>query len=613
MPLTRAQVPQELLPPPKSRLRIRTRALFTLDFTMPYPPQILMSAVPFLEPPLHAGLASRLDSESENESVPSLHRKSSARTYKVFTIETLVEPLVSAFKDNDASYISTFLSTYRSFGTTKQVLEVLFKKYGYIPGNGGPQDQIKNAISSILGLWLNQYPEDFYELPDFPCLRLLVDYTGLNMPGSELEQRARLLLAHMEHLKPTEAEPEAPEPALELHRVPASALVAALELEAAPPAAPESAPSPAPAVTPELRQVLAPTPGPSWPSLVSTMHEMREEKLNILSFPPKLVAEQLTMMDVELFKKVVPYDCLGSIWSQRKKKGKEHLAPTVRATVTQFNSVVHCVITTCLGDRSMKAPDRASVVEHWIEVARECLIHRNFSSLHAILSALQSTPISRLKDTWAEVSSHSSQTFKKLCKNKNTLIRDLPIKLNPAGTQLGGQSPGSVVGDRVKAADPGPPAGREELVSSLTPCETLDTLLPFLGPLFSYLENGREGISKFATLKMNPKRAQKGQQQKGVIQGTVPYLGVYLTDLVMLDTALPDFLDGGLINFQKRRKEFSVLQEIKLLQWACQHYTIMAQEQFETWFQGMERLTETESYNLSCELEPRTQQSSKKT
>lgn len=69
---------------------------------------------------------------------------------------------------------------------------------------------------------------------------------------------------------------------------------------------------------------------------------------------------------------MVPYHCLGSIWSQRDKKGKEHLAPTIRATVTQFNNVANCVITTCLGDRSMKASDRARVVEHWVEVARVC-------------------------------------------------------------------------------------------------------------------------------------------------------------------------------------------------------------------------------------------------
>lgn len=67
---------------------------------------------------------------------------------------------------------------------------------------------------------------------------------------------------------------------------------------------------------------------------------------------------------------MVPYHCLGCIWSQRDKKGKEHLAPTIRATVSQFNSVANCVIATCLGDRSLKPQQRAKVVERWIEVAR---------------------------------------------------------------------------------------------------------------------------------------------------------------------------------------------------------------------------------------------------
>ncbi|KAK1332866.1 hypothetical protein QTO34_006397 [Cnephaeus nilssonii] len=48
----------------------------------------------------------------------------------------------------------------------------------------------------------------------------------------------------------------------------------------------------------------------------------------------------------ELFKKVLPHQCLGSVWTKRAKSGKKHIP----ATITQFNHVATCVITTCLGD-----------------------------------------------------------------------------------------------------------------------------------------------------------------------------------------------------------------------------------------------------------------------
>ncbi|XP_029777017.1 ral guanine nucleotide dissociation stimulator isoform X1 [Suricata suricatta] len=652
----------------------------------------------------------------ENESALNVYETCKVRTVKAGTLEKLVEHLVPAFQDSDLSYVTVFLCTYRAFTTTQQVLDLLFKsrygrcddlmafsRYNYIlpysDEDGGPQDQLKNAISSILGTWLDQYSEDFCQPPDFLCLKQLVAYVQLNMPGSDLERRAHLLLAQLEHAELPEPEPEAllpvlkpapelepapaptlvpapelkpapapapapaldlepalapesdpelepaptpapepelelasapaptpapepelelvpppaptpapepelelvpppapepelelvpvpapisapdpelelvpppaPEPELELVPVPAPISAPDPELELVPPPAPEPelelapvpaptpapepelglAPAPAPEPEPALSQTLeleaAPGPGPPWPSPVAAENGLNE-KPHLLAFPPDLVAEQFTLMDAELFKKVVPYHCLGSIWSQRDKKGKEHLAPTVRATVTQFNSVANCVITTCLGDRTVTARDRARVVEHWIEVARECRILKNFSSLYAILSALQSNSIHRLKKTWEEVSRDSFRTFQKLSEifsdeNNYSLSRELLIK---------------------------------------------------------------EGTSKFATLEMNPKRAQKRPKETGVIQGTVPYLGTFLTDLVMLDTAMKDYLYGTLINFEKRRKEFEVIAQIKLLQSACNNYSITAEEHFGAWFRAMERLSETESYNLSCELEP---------
>ncbi|XP_068409884.1 ral guanine nucleotide dissociation stimulator isoform X2 [Eschrichtius robustus] len=526
----------------------------------------------------------------ENESALNLYETCKVRTVKAGTLEKLVEHLVPAFQGSDLSYVTIFLCTYRAFTTTQRVLDLLFQsrygrcdaltassRYGcilpYSSVDGGPQDQLKNAVSSILGTWLDQYSEDFCQPPDFPCLKQLVAYVQLNMPGSDLERRARLLLAQLEHTELTKAEPEALSPALKptpaLEPVPAPALaprpvpgpdlepVPGPDLEPVPGPDLEPALAPAPAPAPELEPALsqtlelgpAPAPEPSWPSPVAAENGLGEEKPHLLAFPPDLVAEQFTLMDAELFKKVVPYHCLGSIWSQRDKRGKEHLAPTVRATVAQFNSVANCVITTCLGDRSVTARARARVVEHWIEVARECRVLKNFSSLYAILSALQSNSIHRLKKTWEEVSRDSVRIFQKLSEifsdeNNYSLSRELLIK---------------------------------------------------------------EGTSKFATLEMNPKRAQRRPKEvlsQGVIQGTVPYLGTFLTDLVMLDTAMKDYLYGRLINFEKRRKEFEVIAQIKLLQSACNNYSIAPEEHFGAWFRAMERLSEADSYTLSCELEP---------
>lgn len=50
----------------------------------------------------------------------------------------------------------------------------------------------------------------------------------------------------------------------------------------------------------------------------------------------------------ELFVKAVPFHCLGCVWSQRDKKENRSLAPTVRATISQFNAVTNRVITSLL-------------------------------------------------------------------------------------------------------------------------------------------------------------------------------------------------------------------------------------------------------------------------
>ena len=79
----------------------------------------------------------------------------------------------------------------------------------------------------------------------------------------------------------------------------------------------------------------------------------------------------------------------------------------------------------------------------------------------------------------------------------------------------------------------------------------------------------REGTARFADTAGEKdhhlqKMLQKHQENsRGISYGTSPYLGTFLTDLIMIDTAIPDVVSEGLINFDKRRKEFEVLAQVK--------------------------------------------------
>ncbi|KAM9723585.1 ral guanine nucleotide dissociation stimulator-like 2 isoform 2-T3 [Menidia menidia] len=403
---------------------------------------------------------------------------------KAGTEEKLVLHLLHSFAMGDSSFITIFLSTYRSFTSTERVLDILSDRLESPPGDGERSQtrlSFNRAVCTVFSTWLSEYPEDFGGLGGPSRLLRLAPL----LPPDAAELRARLLRVAEGLSEDTLLPP--------------------------------------------------PTRGPGVPG-VPVASEFQPH--GVLSFSAPLIAEQLTKIETELFLRLVPYHCLGSLWSQRDKKGREGVCWSVRATVRQFNRLANAVMASCLWPAAAGRPRRARLLEKWIGVAEECRARKNFSSLYAIVSALQSSPLHRLRRTWQDTDREAVRRYEELAQ---------------------------IFSDKDNYSQ------SRELLKE-------------------------EGTSKFANL-------DNRHTSRTTAQGTVPYLGIFLTDLTMLDTAVKDRLDNGYINFDKRRREFEVLAQIRLLQSSCKNCVFVADEGFLRWYHSVPTLTEEQSYRLSNEIE----------
>lgn len=447
-----------------------------------------------------------VSSDSEDEISHLEWETVKVRFIKAGTLQRLVESLATDDGELESTYINVFLATYRTFATPKQVLSLLLDRYEQLANNelDLPEmvaDQHRKTLILALHVWLDSYPEDFRDPPLHATLHQLLYFMQTHLPESELQLKVKHRLDRFTRDDQmldtcTYFQPE---------------------------------------------------------NVCLQMNGSHAPPYSFPDVPERHFAEQLTRMDMKLLQKLVPHQCLGGIWSRRDKNRSQEAA-TVLATVNQFNAVSLRVISTVLMDPNARPSERARVISTWIDVAQELRVLKNFSSLKAIISGLQSNPVYRLQKTWQALPREKVELFEELA--------------------------------RIFSEDNNQWAQRELLM--------------------------REGTAKFAdTVGENDKQLQKVIQRQAnnsgnISHGTIPYLGTFLTDLTMIDTAIPDTVYDGLINFDKRRKEFEVLAQIKLFQGAANAYNIHEDFAFDRWFDSILTLDDREAYQLSCHIEPPT-------
>eukprot|EP00112_Aurelia_sp_Birch-Aquarium-sp1_P024992 Seg811.3 transcript_id=Seg811.3/GoldUCD/mRNA.D3Y31 product="Ral guanine nucleotide dissociation stimulator-like 1" protein_id=Seg811.3/GoldUCD/D3Y31 len=453
------------------------------------------------------------------------------RALKGGTLPRLIEhltPTNSSVLEDDPGFFVCFLCTYKTFAPTEDVLDLLLQRYRTIKHEvqaGKLEMQCANTVFSgicrVLSVWLDHYPGDFDEPPYYPSLHKIINFVKNDV---DRQQDKNLCVKTEKLLDKLSVSPFACEDPYAFKFCNCDTPVGC---------------------TCDVNS------SPTYKNEPINIHE----DTHITSFATSLVAEQLTLVDSELFRRVVPRHCLACFWSKRDQLKGSRAPVTIKATVDHFNAIVMAVTTTILDAVGLKtklkdAHARSKVIATWIEIARECRNLKNFSSLKAIVSGLQSTSIHRLKKTWPLLSKETQALYDEL---SMIFSDDLNSK-----------------------------ASRDLLM--------------------------QEGTAKYATIdgRSSRKSIKKRQSwiREGVVQGTVPYLGTFLTDLTMIDTMFPNKLENGYINFNKRRKEFEVIAQIKLFQEAAKNYHIKKNPEFLTWFQSIKPYSEKESYTRSCDLEP---------
>ncbi|XP_016295681.1 ral guanine nucleotide dissociation stimulator-like 1 [Sinocyclocheilus anshuiensis] len=418
------------------------------------------------------------------------YRTCKVRRLKAATLDKLVSHLLDPCCQ-EQDYGRILLSTYRTFTSSNKLIEMLLQR-GNLVSALDSTNYPNSSLWTVLQMWLEEYSDDLRDAPMHSSLRLMCLQLRGHPALFPLAKRYETLLRKFQAEDVVAGGP--------VDHLEESALNKERDFES-------------------------------------------DNLMDFLSFSITDVAEQLTRMDADLFMKVVPFQCLGCVWSQRDKK--ENLSPTIWATIAQFNAVTSWVITSLLRSSS-SATQRAKIIEKWVRIAQGCRELKNFSSLKAILSALQSNPIYRLRKTWAALSREAMSVFENLCEtfpDENCVLTSREI----------------------------------------------------------FVDDGSQADMDNTTTKTS-KRCPLTKQMSSA-GGTVPYLGTYLTVLTMLDTALPDTVEGGLINFEKRRREHEILRQIRQLQASCSQYVLPHHPQIAAWLQSQKLLSDQESYEFSRQLE----------
>lgn len=123
-------------------------------------------------------------------------------------------------------------------------------------------------------------------------------------------------------------------------------------------------------------------------------------KMKLMDIDYIELARQLTVREFNLYCGISKLACIHKVWGRKSglNESIESIASFIKASNQLTNFVAYLIL------RKDDPRKRVQVIRYFVQAAEKCRQYNNFSSMTAIISALYSSPIHRLKRTWTYVS-----------------------------------------------------------------------------------------------------------------------------------------------------------------------------------------------------------------
>ncbi|KAI2612411.1 ras GEF [Hypoxylon fragiforme] len=274
----------------------------------------------------------------------------------------LVEQLTRHDK-SDFSFNNTFLLTYRSFTTARELFELLVKRYNIQPPEGlsngdyemwrdRKQKLIRFRVVNIIKSWFENYWMEERTDETRQLIRDVYAFARDAVKSTETPTASNLITILDQRLSGKDA----------------------------------------------LSKRLIQTPANNVPPPIMPKNM---KKLKFLDIDVTEFARQLTIIESKLYGQIKPTECLNKTWQKKVGEKEPEPAPNVKLLILHSNQMTNWVAEMILAQMDVKK--RVIVIKHFVSVADKCRGLNNFSTLTSIISALGTAPIARLKRTWDQV------------------------------------------------------------------------------------------------------------------------------------------------------------------------------------------------------------------